>query len=242
VSDADGLGTFSFQWQAGTGGTFTDIAGATAATFTPGAAQVGQQLQVVASYLDGHGTAESVTSAATAVVTAAPVAGITLIGTAGNDNLQGRAGGDTLHELAGNDTLNGGNGNDTLTGGNNPDILNGDAGDGTLAGGDNTDTLNGGAGNDILHTSGGGNDIFVFGAGFGDDTIQPGFDATGGVGAQDLLDISALGITAATFAAQVHITDVGNDTFVEIGTESVLLLGVNGVGTNAITQSDFILA
>jgi hypothetical protein len=51
-----------------------------------------------------------------------------------------------------------------------------------------------------------------------------------------------LGITAATFAAQVHITDLGTDTLVEIGTESILLLGVNGVGTNAITQSDFILA
>jgi Ca2+-binding RTX toxin-like protein len=325
IADADGLGAFSFQWQSSSDGlTWSNIVGANTANFTPGAAQVGQQLRVVASYTDlggdgpsGQvGTVESVSAAATAAVTAAaPAPGVTIIGTtgadtingtAGSDNLQGRAGDDVINGLAGNDTLlgeggadtlnggdnddtldggagsdtlNGGNGNDNLLGGNNPDILNGDAGNDTLSGGDNTDTLNGGdgddimhgdasadtlnggigndtlfgdggndtliggAGNDILHTSGGGNDIFVFDAvGFGDDTVQAGFDATGGVGAQDLLDISALGITAATFAASVAITDLGNDTLVEIGADSILLLGVNGVNTNAITQADFILA
>jgi Ca2+-binding RTX toxin-like protein len=324
IADADGLGAFSFQWESSANGvTWNTIAGATAATFTPGAAQVGLQLRVTASYTDlggdgpgGQvGTAESVSSAATAAVTAAaPAPGVTIIGTtgadtingtAGSDNLQGRAGGDTLNGLAGNDTLlgeggndtlnggdnddtldggtgndtlNGGNGNDSLLGGNNPDILNGDAGNDTLSGGDNTDTLNGGdgddimhgdasgdtlnggigndtlfgdagndtliggAGNDILHVSGGGDDIFVFDAvGFGDDTVQAGFDANS-AGGQDLLDISALGITAATFAASVAITDLGNDTLVDIGADSILLLGVNGNGTNAITQADFILA
>ena len=139
------------------------------------------------------------------------------------------------------DILNGGDGNDTLHGDNTADILDGGAGDDILFGDAGNDTVTGGAGNDTLHTSGGGNDIFVFAAGFGDDTIQTGFDATGGVGAQDLLDISALGINAGNFAASVAITDLGNDTLVEIGTESILLLGVNGVGTNAITQADFIL-
>jgi Ca2+-binding RTX toxin-like protein len=322
IADADGLGALSFQWQALISGVFTNIAGATAATFTPGAAQVGQQLRVVASYTDNGGdgpggqvgTAESVASAATTAVTAAaPVPGITLIGTtgndtlngtAGNDTLRGGAGADTLNGLAGNDqlfgeggtdtlnggdgddtldggaandTLNGGNGNDSLIGGTSNDTLNGDAGDDTLSGGDNTDILNGGdgndtlhgdntadildggigddilfgdagndtvtggAGNDALHTSGGGDDIFVFAAGFGDDTVQAGFDANSS-GGQDLLDISALGINAGNFAASVAITDLGNDTLVEIGTESILLLGVNGVGTNTITQADFILA
>ncbi len=34
IADPDGLGTFSFQWQQGVGTSFTDINGATAATFT----------------------------------------------------------------------------------------------------------------------------------------------------------------------------------------------------------------
>ena len=58
-----------------------------------------------------------------------------------------------------------------------------------------TTAMNGGA----------GNDIFVFAPGFGNDTIA-GFDANAAGGGQDLLDISALGITAATFAAEVTIT------------------------------------
>ena len=58
---------------------------------------------------------------------------------------------------------------------------------------------------------------------------------------QDLLDIGAFGITAASFATDVIIADLGNDTLVTIGTDSILLLGVNGVGANAITQLDFIL-
>ena len=61
-------------------------------------------------------------------------------------------------------------------------------------------------------------------------------------GGQDLLNIAGLGITAATFAANVTITDLGNDTRVTIGADNVTLIGVNGIGTNAITQADFILA
>ena len=51
IADADGLGAFSFQWQASLDGiSWSPIAGATAATFTPGDAHVGQQLRVVVSY------------------------------------------------------------------------------------------------------------------------------------------------------------------------------------------------
>jgi Ca2+-binding RTX toxin-like protein len=84
------------------------------------------------------------------------------------------------------------------------------------------------------------NDVFVFAPGFGDDRIT-GFDANA-AGGQDRLDISGLGITAATFAGAVTITDLGNDTSIDIGTESILLVGVNGVGANAITVADFIMA
>ena len=65
LTDADDLGTFSYQWKAG------DVAidGATGSTLTLGQAQVGETITVEVSYTDGDGTAESVTSAATTAVT-----------------------------------------------------------------------------------------------------------------------------------------------------------------------------
>jgi Tol biopolymer transport system component len=65
LADADGLGTISYQWQRDG----VDVAGASGAAYTLGAADVGHTLDVVASYTDGQGTPESVTSAATAAVT-----------------------------------------------------------------------------------------------------------------------------------------------------------------------------
>ena len=68
IADGDGLGPFSFQWQASLDGiSWSPIAGATAATFAPGDAHVGRQLRVVVSYTD-LGQDESVTSLATAAV------------------------------------------------------------------------------------------------------------------------------------------------------------------------------
>ena len=56
IADGDGLGPFSFQWQASLDGiSWSPIAGATAATFTPGDAHVGRQLRVVVSYTEVWG-------------------------------------------------------------------------------------------------------------------------------------------------------------------------------------------
>lgn len=60
LTDADGMGTVSYQWQRNG----VDITGATASTYLLGDADSGQMIRVVASYTDGHGTAESVASAA----------------------------------------------------------------------------------------------------------------------------------------------------------------------------------
>ncbi|TPL71193.1 hypothetical protein FJ941_28830, partial [Mesorhizobium sp. B2-3-13] len=68
LADADGLGTISYQWQRHTGSSFVDIGGATNTTYTLGDADVGATIRVVASYTDGHGKAESLSSAATEVV------------------------------------------------------------------------------------------------------------------------------------------------------------------------------
>ena len=84
-----------------------------------------------------------------------------LFGDAGNDFLYGEDGDDILIGGADNDTLYGGNGNDRLLGGEGNDYLNGEDGD---------DILDGGAGNDRLSGNNGA-DTYVFGKGFGQDTV-----------------------------------------------------------------------
>ncbi|WP_139295203.1 hypothetical protein, partial [Planktothrix tepida] len=64
LADADGLGTFNYQWQesADNGVTWTNINGATNNTFTLSQTQVGKKVQVKVSYTDLLGTAEIVNS------------------------------------------------------------------------------------------------------------------------------------------------------------------------------------
>ena len=144
IADANGLGAFSYRWQSSPNGTiWTNIAGATNASFTPqditvlgfnGAnAQAGLQLRAVVSFTDGLGNLETVTSAATGPVGAnwSSLIPGTFNGTAGDDiasgglfgtdNLNGNAGNDVLNANGGNDNLNGGAGNDTLNGGGGTD-------------------------------------------------------------------------------------------------------------------------
>ena len=83
-----------------------------------------------------------------------------------------------------------------------------------------------------------GNDTFVFAAGFGNDTIS-GLRCQSDRWPGPARHLTALGITAANFATNVVITDLGADTLVTIGADTILLQGVNGVGANVITQQDF---
>ena len=57
LADADGLGTISYQWQANGVG----ISGATGSTYVLTDTEFGKTITVEASYIDGHGTPESVT-------------------------------------------------------------------------------------------------------------------------------------------------------------------------------------
>ncbi len=67
-----GLGnTYAIQWQHSTGSGYTNIAGATTATYALGSADEGSTLRVVATATNADGTL-SATSAATAAVSAAP--------------------------------------------------------------------------------------------------------------------------------------------------------------------------
>jgi hypothetical protein len=76
-------------------------------------------------------------------------------------NVSGNNGG-SLYGEGGNDNLSGGNGNDTLYGG---------AGNDYLYGYDGDDILDGGEGDDWLY-GGNGNDTYIFGKGYGNDTIE----------------------------------------------------------------------
>ncbi len=171
-----------------------------------------------------------------------------VIGSQGNNVLTGDGYGNVLKGLAGDDSLSGGiaadnldggDGNDYLDGGDHNDIMFGGAGNDTLYGGAGDDRLNGGTGNDLFGT-GMGNDRIILQAGFGNDSVNL-FDADV-AGGQDVLDISAFGITAATFASHVTLTDVGADVLVTIDGDVNQTIKLGGVAnTSSITQSDFIL-
>ena len=64
LADIDGLGTLSYKWYANG----TEISGATASTLTLTQAQVSKTITVSASYTDGQGELETVSSVATAAV------------------------------------------------------------------------------------------------------------------------------------------------------------------------------
>jgi Ca2+-binding RTX toxin-like protein len=116
--------------------------------------------------------------------------------------------------------------------------------DNTIVGGAAADKLNGGAGNDVIiggagddtMTGGAGNDTFKYLSGdFGADIIT---DFSSSAGNSDLIDISALGITAATFAPSVTIGGTAS-TVLTIGASTISLTGVN---SNTIDSAHFKLA
>jgi hypothetical protein len=123
LTDADGLGTLSYQWASGG----VDIGGETNSTYTLMPSDEGHALTVRVSYIDGYGAAESVLSSATNTVFPAG-AGLVLNGTLGPDVMNGSDADDVMTGLAGNDALSGAAGNDTLNGGAGIDTLNGQDG------------------------------------------------------------------------------------------------------------------
>src|SRR4051794_22720028 len=114
-------------------------------------------------------------------------------GTSGNDTLFGTTGNDTIYGLAGNDVLYGKAGNDVL---------------------------DGGTGNDALY-GGSGDDSFIFGRGYGQDTIYNGTGSDAG------------GSDAVKFKSDIAVSDVvvsrvGND----------LILSLKGT-TDKLTVSEY---
>ncbi len=156
-----------------------------------------------------------------------------LNGGTGNDHLDGGAGNDWLFGGTGDDTIVGDDGNDLLSGGAGNDWLIGDAGDDMLAGGTGDDTFvfndavyvwqDPSTGEWLTNTNNAGHDtIYDFVAGEQSEDV---IHLAGHSGANDFDDIVA---TA---------TQVGSDTLIDLGADSITLLGVS---TGDLHTDDFI--
>jgi Ca2+-binding RTX toxin-like protein len=230
IADPNGIaGAFSFQWQVAPVGTapngvWTDIAGATASTFTPAQAQVGQILRVAVSFTDGIGTLERVISAPTSGVGDLFTGGAgadTPVLTPFDDVASGNGGADTLNGLAGNDTLNGNGGGDILNGGDGIDTISGGAGNDVLNGDAGNDTLNGNADNDVIT------------GGAGDDTINGGTETDTAVYVGPVTNL-VIGGTPATLTVADTLGGQGIDSLVGVevlridGTNYTIVAGTGG--------------
>ena len=236
--------------------TWNNIAGATAATFTPddNAGQVfgdqaGLRLRVAVSFTDGGGTAEQVISAATGPT------GVNWDGNGANNSLVGTAGDDTGDGGGGNDVLSGNDGNDTLNGDGGNDTVNGGLGNDALTGGGGNDTLTGGAGNDSINGNG-DNDVAVFAGPVGNYSVTTTgtslvvTDNTGAEGVDTVSNVETLRFNGANYAV-VAGTGGNNNLNGAAGSQAVFGFGgtdtlnggagndiVNGGdGTDTITQT-----
>ena len=118
-------------------------------------------------------------------------------------------GNDIVFAEEGDDTIYGGEGDDWLVGGEGADTIEGGADADDIEGGEGADTITGGTGDDTL-TGGAGADTFVFASGDGNDTITDFENGT------DTIDLSA--ITAITVFSDLTITQDGDDTKIDLGT------------------------
>jgi len=132
-----------------------------------------------------------------------------------SNTFHGLGGNDFMRGGRGADTLVGGEGDDALRGGGGADLLQGGAGNDALRGGRGDDTLDGGEGDDAFH-GGRGADLFI--AGRGRDEILD-------FSAEDILDITALGLGAGAAVADYASEDGHGNLLISNGEDSVLLLG-----------------
>ncbi len=138
----------------------------------------GRFKKVAGITVNGGGGADNIIGSSLADVLNGGDGNDTLKGGLGRDLLDGGLGRDELSGGNHNDSLNGGDGNDTLIGGNGNDSMNGQGDDDSLLGGTGNDQLNGQDGLDTLN------------GGTGDDALNGGNDADSLIGAtgDDTLD------------------------------------------------------
>ncbi|WP_241086968.1 type I secretion C-terminal target domain-containing protein [Candidatus Vondammii sp. HM_W22] len=175
ISDDDGLGIFSYQWQADG----KDISGATSGTFSMTDAEADKRISVQVSYKDRHGTNEEVTS------------GTLIYGRGGSGVVAGDSEDNRMYGGAGDDFLSGGSGMDQLHGEDGNDKLYGGAGD---------DILQGDAGNDIFIYEGNDGDDIITDFTLGEDVLDlrhllVGYDSSSNL--DDFLQVT-IGSTGGT--------------------------------------------
>lgn len=206
IADGDGLsgGNFTYQWRSSNGGAFSNIAGATSATYTPGQAMIGRVLQVVVTVTDDEGNPSVVLTSSATQPIGDMVVGTNgnniLTGTAWSDILRGEGGNDNLIGLAGDDLLVGGAGNDTLDGGRGMDTLQGDAGNDSLDGGQDADSMAGGLGDDTYIVDNVG-DLVVEAANEGTDTVQTSLNSY----------VMTTNVETLVFTGQGNFNGTGNE-------------------------------
>ncbi|MET0663615.1 MAG: calcium-binding protein, partial [Ilumatobacteraceae bacterium] len=195
INDPNGVpAQLTLQWQQSVDGvTFTNIANATGATFTPTATQAGRILRVTVSFTDVLGSAEEIIGAPT------PIIGAVVTGNGQDNVLAGTAGSDLISGLGGADTITGAGGNDELLGGGGVDTISGGAGNDRIRSGGGNDIVNGGAGDDLVE--------FVAGDAGGDD------DVNGGAGQDTVTNTVAAPITLQGIV-NVEVVNGGNQAIV----------------------------
>lgn len=126
LDDEDGLGTLNYQWLRDG----DEILGATRSTYDLTNSDIGSQIQVRISFIDGFGTGESVLSDLTSTVT--NMAG---------ELVQGSSVADVLEGSLGDDTVSGGNGSDVFIAHHMPSQYTWDSASGILYGPEGADHL-----------------------------------------------------------------------------------------------------
>ncbi|WP_430650127.1 calcium-binding protein, partial [Bradyrhizobium lablabi] len=181
-----------------------------------------------ADALDGGAGTDTASYAASATAVSVSLA----LGTGTGGDAQG----DTLTNIenltgsAFNDTLEGNGGNNVLDGNGGDDVLRGGAGNDALKGGAGNDTLDGGTGNDSLQ-GGTGNNSYVFGLGYGNDTID---NSGGGVG--------RVLLGAGIAASDLTFAKVGNDLQVLIAGAPDTLTVTNWFLGGSYQVNEFVLS
>ncbi len=111
-----------------------------------------------------------------------------------------------------------------LMGGAGNNVLVGGAGNDTLAGYLGDDVLDGGAGNDLLYGNEGGSDTYVFGLGYGQDTILNEWSTSAA-------EVDTVRLLPGLSAADVSLSRVGDD----------MVLSINGT-TDQLRMNSWFLA
>ena len=211
VADLDGIpasgpGALLIQWQSSADGvSWSDVSGATGASLVLGSAQVGLKVRAQVRYTDLYGTANAVSSAASAAVLSA---GLLWTGSSGNDSKSGTVWDDTLNGAAGNDSLSGLAGNDWLDGGSG------------------IDTLVGGLGNDTYGVDN-ASDLILEQPGEGYDTVQSSVSYS--------LFSKAANVEVLVLTGTAAINGTGNDLANSISGNSAANVLDGGTGNDTMT-------